>query len=104
VFFSEGQVRVFVYGQPTSMRLSFDGLYALTRHTMGLDPMSGHLFAFINDQSASQSDQGAVLGPVGVLRVGQALGAGTTAERLVASGHTRDGLDGLEVIARRHRE
>lgn len=48
MFFSEGQVRVFVYGQPTSMRLSFDGLYALTRHTMGLDPMSGHLFAFIN--------------------------------------------------------
>lgn len=48
MFFSEGQVRVFVYGQPTSMRLSFDGLYALARHTMGLDPMSGHLFAFIN--------------------------------------------------------
>jgi transposase len=48
VFFSEGQLRVFVYGQPTSMRLSFDGLYALAKHTMGKDPMSGHLFAFIN--------------------------------------------------------
>ncbi len=31
-----------------NMRLSFDGLYALTRHTMGEDPLSGSLFAFIN--------------------------------------------------------
>ena len=26
MFFPEGQVRVFVYGEPVSMRLSFDGL------------------------------------------------------------------------------
>jgi len=48
MFFPEGQVRVFLYGQPVSMRLSFDGLYALTRHEMQQDPLSGHLFAFIN--------------------------------------------------------
>jgi transposase len=48
MFFPEGQVRVFVYGEPVNMRLSFDGLYALTRHTMGEDPLSGSLFAFIN--------------------------------------------------------
>lgn len=48
MFFPEGQVRVFVYGEPVNMRLSFDGLYALTRHTMGEDPMSGALFVFIN--------------------------------------------------------
>jgi len=48
MFFPEGQVRVFVYGEPVSMRLSFDGLYALTRHTMGEDPLSGNLFTFIN--------------------------------------------------------
>ena len=48
MFFPEGQVRVFVYGEPVNMRLSFDGLYALTRHTMGEDPLSGALFAFIN--------------------------------------------------------
>ena len=48
MFFPEGQIRVFLYGQPTSMRLSFDGLYALARHTMQQDPLSGHLFAFIN--------------------------------------------------------
>lgn len=48
MFFPEGQVRVFVYGEPVSMRLSFDGLYALTRHAMQQDPLSGHLFTFIN--------------------------------------------------------
>jgi transposase len=48
MFFPEGQVRVFVYGEPVNLRLSFDGLYALTRHTMGEDPLSGALFAFIN--------------------------------------------------------
>ena len=30
------------------MRLSFDGLYALTRHELQQDPLSGHLFAFVN--------------------------------------------------------
>jgi transposase len=48
MFFAEGQVRVFVYGQPVNMRLSFDGLYALTRNSMQQDPLSGHPFAFIN--------------------------------------------------------
>jgi len=48
MFFPEGRVRVHVYGQPVDARKSFDGLYALTRHTLQLDPMSGHLFAFIN--------------------------------------------------------
>ena len=48
MFFPEGQVRVYLYGQPVSMRLSFDGLYALTRNKLGQDPLSGHLFAFIN--------------------------------------------------------
>jgi transposase len=48
VFFPEGQVRVFVYGEPVSMRYSFDGLYGLVQNRMGQDPLSGHLFAFIN--------------------------------------------------------
>lgn len=49
MFFPEGHIRVFVYGRPVSMRLSYDGLYALARHTMQQDPLvSGNLFAFIN--------------------------------------------------------
>jgi len=48
MFFPEGRVRVFLYGEPVNMRLSFDGLYALTRQRIQEDPLSGHLFAFIN--------------------------------------------------------
>ena len=46
MFFPEGQIRVFVYGRPVSMRLSYDGLYALAKQTMRQDPLSGNLFAF----------------------------------------------------------
>lgn len=48
MFFPEGGVRVFVYGQPTDMRKSFDGLYALVRNALLQDPLSGALFVFIN--------------------------------------------------------
>ena len=48
MFFPEGQIRVHVYGRPTDMRKSFDGLYALTRQELVQDPMSGRLFVFIN--------------------------------------------------------
>jgi transposase len=48
MFFPEGQVRVFVYGEPVSMRLSYDGLYALTKQRLRRDPLTGDLFAFIN--------------------------------------------------------
>lgn len=48
MFFPEGNVRVFLYGQPVDMRKSYDGLYALARHGLQQDPLSGHLFAFIN--------------------------------------------------------
>lgn len=34
MFFPEGQVRVFLYGQPVNMRETFDGLYALAKHVM----------------------------------------------------------------------
>lgn len=40
--------RVFVSTQPTDMRKSFDGLYALTKSVLKQDPLSGHLFVFVN--------------------------------------------------------
>jgi transposase len=52
MFFPEGQVRVFVYGEPVDMRCSFDGLSALARNVMRRNPMSGHLFAFINRRNS----------------------------------------------------
>jgi transposase len=48
MFFPEGQVRVHVYGRPTDMRKSFDGLYALTCRELGQNVLDGNLYAFIN--------------------------------------------------------
>ena len=48
MFFPEGRVRVFLYGQPTDMRKSYDGLYALARQGFEADPLAGHLFVFAN--------------------------------------------------------
>jgi transposase len=52
MFFPEGQIRVFLYGQPADMRRSFDGLQALTRHGMGHDPLDGSLYVFVSRRGA----------------------------------------------------
>ena len=44
----EGQVRIWLYGPPTDMRKSFDGLSGLVRMKLKEDPISGQLFVFIN--------------------------------------------------------
>jgi transposase len=41
-------VRVYFATEPTDMRKSFDGLAALASGRLSLDPLSGHLFVFIN--------------------------------------------------------
>jgi hypothetical protein len=41
-------VRVFVYTGPTDMRRSFDGLAAMVREIIGQNPLSGHIFVFVN--------------------------------------------------------
>jgi len=48
MFFPECQLRVYLYGAPCDMRKSFHGLVALTKNVMGQDPLSGHLFVFVN--------------------------------------------------------
>ncbi len=48
MFFPEGQTRIFLYGEPCDMRKSFAGLISLTRNAMGKNPLSGHLFVFVN--------------------------------------------------------
>jgi transposase len=41
-------VRVFLCTQPADMRKSFDGLVGMVREYLGQDPLSGHLFLFLN--------------------------------------------------------
>jgi transposase len=41
-------VRVYLARESADMRKSFDGLAALASGSLGLDPLSGHLFVFLN--------------------------------------------------------
>lgn len=43
-----GSVKVYVATEPVSLRKSFDGLSNEARVTLSKDPLSGHLFVFIN--------------------------------------------------------
>lgn len=41
-------VRIFIASEPVDLRRGFDGLAAATRSLISEDPLSGHVFAFIN--------------------------------------------------------
>ena len=41
-------VRIFLCTRPTDMRKSFDGLTGLVQECFGQDPLTGHLFLFVN--------------------------------------------------------
>jgi transposase len=41
-------VRIYVAAEPVDLRRGFDGLAAATRQVIRQNPLSGHLFAFIN--------------------------------------------------------
>ena len=41
-------VRIFLCMRPTDLRKSFDGLTGLVQECFGQDPLTGHLFLFLN--------------------------------------------------------
>lgn len=41
-------VKVYFATQPTNLRQSFEGLSNQIRHALGYDPLSGHVFVFLN--------------------------------------------------------
>jgi transposase len=41
-------VRIYVAAEPVDLRRGFDGLAAATRSVIRADPLSGHLFVFLN--------------------------------------------------------
>jgi hypothetical protein len=63
MFFAEGQIRVHLYGEPTDMRKSYDGLQALARHAMQRAPLDGALYVIDDDirvrahQAAAQDER-----------------------------------------------
>jgi len=48
MIFSDHSVRVWLYQQATDMRKSFKGLVGLVKNQLKEDPLSGHLFVFVN--------------------------------------------------------
>lgn len=47
------RTRVFVSKEPTDMRASYDTLFAKAQGVLNQDPLSGHLFVFINSRRNS---------------------------------------------------
>ncbi len=41
-------VIIYLCDSPVDMRCSFDGLSAIVRNNLGLDPLTGHLFLFLS--------------------------------------------------------
>lgn len=41
-------VRIYVAREPASLRKSFEGLSNEVRHVLSADPLSGHVFVFLN--------------------------------------------------------
>jgi transposase len=48
MFLPESHIRVWLCTEPVDMRKSFNGLSALVKHRLDDDPLSGHLYVFIN--------------------------------------------------------
>jgi transposase len=47
------RTKVFVCKEPTDMRASYDTLFAKAKGVLNQDPLSGHLFVFINSRRTS---------------------------------------------------
>ncbi|MGQ0813143.1 MAG: IS66 family insertion sequence element accessory protein TnpB [Gemmatimonadota bacterium] len=48
MFMLPAAVRIYVAAESTDLRRGFDGLAAATRSVIGADPLSGHVFVFLN--------------------------------------------------------
>ncbi|NKB63409.1 MAG: IS66 family insertion sequence element accessory protein TnpB [Gammaproteobacteria bacterium] len=52
MFHPKPRVRIWLYTKPADMRKSYNGLSILVRHHLHEDPLSGHLFVFVNRRKA----------------------------------------------------
>ena len=72
-FHMPSAVRVFLCTQPTDMRKGFDGLMGLVTSVLEQDPLSGHLFLFLNGRRDRLKIL--VLGPRRLVHLLQAVGS-----------------------------
>jgi transposase len=89
-------VRVFLCVRPTDMRKSFDALSGLVHEFLGQDPLSGHLFLFLN----RRRDRIKILfwEPDGLVIFSKRLEAGTVQNLEPAAGARRSsGPAGIEL-------
>ena len=47
------RTKIFICKQPTSLRLSYDGLFHKVKKVLKKDPFSGHIFLFVNKSRTS---------------------------------------------------
>jgi transposase len=91
-------VRVFLCATPTDLRKGFDGLFGMVQEFLGQDPLSGHLFLFLN----RRRDRIKILfwEPDGAVIFYKRLEAGTF-QKLdpAASADRKSGRAGLELTA-----
>jgi transposase len=91
-------VRVFLCTRSTDMRKGFDGLFGMVQEFLGQDPLSGHLFLFLN----RRRDRIKILfwEPDGLVIFYNRLEAGTFQRLDPAAGvDRRSGQAGLELSA-----
>ena len=94
-------LRIFLCTTPTSMTYSFDRLMSLAQETFEQDPLSGHLFLFLNRQRDRVK---ILLGSRWVLHLVQAVGGRhvSAANRCQRCARNRIGLDPIEQLAGRN--
>ena len=102
-------VRVFLCTKPTDMRKGFDGLFGMVQEFLGQDPLSGHLFLFLN----RRRDRVKVLfwERDGLVIWYKRLEAGTfqkldpaaSVDRTIGASRPRTHRDGLGLAPERHR-
>ena len=82
--------RIWLYSQPDDLRKGFGGLYAIANSTLGVDPVDGALFIFLNRRRFSA--QGPAMGWHRTLCLLQANREGTIPKHLRPSPVLRDPL------------
>jgi hypothetical protein len=94
-------VRIYIAAEPVDLRRRFDGLAAAARSLLG-DPLSGHLFCFLNKRKNRIKVRAAAWGPSALRQIRE------SAQALLGEGKVEEAfeffLSALEAVLRKTRE